>query len=441
VKTHLPATVFGILILASLLAGCSTAQQQNLVVTMEVKGTITASTAESMSEALSYCESKNAEALVLLMDTPGGMLDATETITKTMQRSKVPVVVYIHPVGAKGWSAGTFILLASHVAAMAPHTIIGSAQPVQVSPTGGAEPVKDSKIINALVKTAQESAKMHGRNETAAKLFITENLNLNDEEAYKYGVVEIRASNLDELQVLMDGRAVKTTYGEVTMRTKGATVTQFSASLRVQLMNVITNPILASTLFTIGIFALVFGLSSPGYGAEVVGAVALILGLIGIGLDINIGAALLVLLGAVLMVAEAYTPGFGILGGAGLVSIVVGSLLLVPFTPTKWMIAPSFYMFFLTVLVAVASTMGAFTLFMVYKIIKARRRKPVIGDVVGETVTAVDEITPNTPGFVRYKGEYWQARSNEPLKPGEKAEIIGKDGPVLIVKLKKQNSV
>jgi len=407
----------------------------NEVIAVNLAGTITRASAESVIEAVQAAEQTNAEAVLILLDTPGGDLDATLKIMETMDRSKIPVIAYVYPEGAKAWSAGTFILISAHVAAMAPHTIIGSSQPVRYSPAGS-EPISDPKIINALSALMVEKARMHGRNETAARLFVTENLNLNDEAALRFKVVEAAASSIDELLRLTDGRQVSTAYGIVELQTESVAISYHSQSVRGRILAAVSDPILAFLLLTIGLYAVIFGLASPGHAAEIVGAIALIIGLIGLGFDVNLSGILLLALGAILMIVEAYTPGFGIFGGAGVFCVVVGSLLLVPFQTEKWLISSEWYTFFLMVVGAVTSVLGAFTFFMVYKIVQARRRKPVIGELAGEIVEAVDEITPDKPGHVKYHGEYWTARSNATVKPGTTCRVVRKEGPVLVVEQK-----
>jgi len=151
---------------------------------------------------------------------------------------------------------------------------------------------------------------------------------------------------------------------------------------------------------------------------------------------VNVVGILLVGLGALLMVAEAYTPGFGIFGGAGVFCIVLGSIILLPIQTGRWLISTESYAFLLTLIAAIASILGTFTLFMIYKIVQARRRRPVVGGLIGEAVEVVDEITPEKPGSVKYHGEYWRARSDTMLKAGTIGLVDGKDGPTLIVKPK-----
>ncbi|WP_455277873.1 NfeD family protein [[Eubacterium] cellulosolvens] len=404
------------------------------VIVIEIGDTITAATADMVEEAVRYGEDLEAVALVIILDTPGGQLDSTFKIIDTIEGSSLPVVSFVYPKGAKAWSAGTLILISSHVAAMAPHTIIGSAQPVAYSPLGESKPIEESKVLNALSQFISERAIMHGRNETVARLFITENLNLNSEDALTLNVIDVQASDMDELLVKMDGFTVATAKGPVTLMTKGANFSEHSPSLRVNILRTISNPLLAYLLFTLGIYAFIFGLSSPGYGGEIIGIVALLTGLIGLGFDIDLGAILIIGLGAVLMIAEVYTSGFGILGGAGLFCLIIGSFLIIPFTPSRWLITPEWYSHFVSIVLAVAITLGGFTLFMVYKIIRAKRKKPFIEDVVGSEVETIEDIEDGKMGFVRFKGEYWQARADGNIKAESKALVIKKDGPRLIIK-------
>jgi len=415
------------------LAAVQASPSNSHIIVLEIKDTITAATAELVEEALES-QDVEAEAIIILLDTPGGQLDATMRIVESIERSSIPVVSFVHPRGAKAWSAGTMILIASHIAAMAPYTVIGSAQPVSYSPLEGSTPVEDDKVLNAISLFMTERARMHGRNETAARLFVEENLNLNNEEAYRLKVIEVIASDLDELIVAIDGFTVTTIDGSITLHTEESVIHEHTPSLRVRLLNAISNPLLAYLLLMVGLYGLVFGLSTPGYGGEVIGAIALLTGLIGLGFDINLGAMLLVGLGAVLMIAEAYTSGFGILGGAGLFCLTVGSLLIIPFTDSRWMIAPEWYRYFMTIAIGVVAVLGSFTLFMVYKVLQARRRKPVIKELIGVEVEAVDEIAIKKTGFVRYMGEYWKARAEERVRAGDKALVVNKDGPILIVK-------
>jgi membrane-bound serine protease (ClpP class) len=404
------------------------------VIVVEIRGLITSAAAEKVEEALKVGSDLQVEAIIIILDTPGGQLDATMRIVESIERSRIPVASFVYPIGAKAWSAGTIILVGSHIAAMAPHTIIGSAQPVSYSPLGGSEPVTDKKVLNAISTFIVERARMHNRNETAARLFVEENLNLNSEDAYRHNVIDVLASDLNDLLRLIDGRMVSTAGGRLTLKTKTASILDYSPSLRVSILTAISNPILAYLLFALGLYALIFGLATPGYGGEVIGAVALLTGLIGLGFDLNLGGLLILGLGALLMIAEAYTAGFGILGGAGIFCLILGGLLLLPYTSPKYLIAPEWYSQFTSIALGVLIVLGIFTLIMIYKILQARRRKPILGGLIGVEVEATEDIERGKTGFVRYMGEYWKARATEKIGAGDKALVIGKDGPILVIR-------
>ncbi|HLB70018.1 MAG: nodulation protein NfeD [Candidatus Methanoperedens sp.] len=398
------------------------------VMVVELKDTITSASDDIVSEALNTALIENVEALIIILDTPGGGLEETKKIIEHIDGSPVPVIGYVYPKGATAWSAGTLILLGTDVAAMTPNTIIGSAQPVEIT-SEGLRPVKEEKIINAVVALAEEKAKQHGRNATAARQFITENLNLNAEQAKEANVIEIVAPSIEDLLTQLDGMNVK---GKE-LKTSGISVTYYSPSLRLAILNLLSNPILASLLMLVGIYALVFGLTSPGYGAEIFGVISISLGLIGLGFSINIAALFLIALGISLLLFELHASTFGLIGLAGIFCVVLGSVLLVPIGYPR-LYSPQFQTTLLISLLAPAVVFGSFLAFAVYKMMEIRMKKPVMGGIIGDKAETIDELIPGATGYVRYQGEYWLARSEEKIAPKTKVIITGKDGPVLIVK-------
>ncbi len=393
---------------------------------------------ELLKEALTYAEESDSP-LILLLNTPGGSLDATFEIIKLIESSKVPVIGYVYPSGATAWSAGTYILFSTHIAAMAPHTIIGSCQPIALSFSGG-QPVNDTKTINALTAFLVERAKMHNRNETVAKLCVQENLNLDNKEAKKWGVIEFIANSIDDLKTKIDGLTVLTASGNFTIKSKDANTINWSPSIRIRVLKTLSEPMIAFFMLMVGLYLLIFGLTSPGVGGEVVGGILLLLGLIGLGMikDVNFGALLLIALGAILLLYELFTPGFGIVGGSGLVCTLIGSLLLFP---REWAISHEWITTLYLASITIPLLLGGFFIFAAYKVIKARRKPPFLKYIIkGEEAVAVDEITPEKPGFVIYRGEYWKARSDTVIKQNENVIIVGKEGPILIVKPKREKT-
>ncbi len=397
------------------------------VIVVELNDAITPASDDIVSEALENARQSDAQALVITMNTPGGGLEETKKILDHIQNSPVPVIGYVYPNGATAWSAGTIILLATDVAAMAPNTIIGSAQPVEM--TGeGIKPITEEKIVNAVVALAKEKAKQHGRNESAAGEFITSNLNLDAEKAKEAKVIEVVASSIEDLLVKVDGMTVK---GKV-LRTSGVEYKYHSPSLRLNLMGILSNPILASLFLFIGIYSLIFGLTSPGYGAEIFGVISISLGLIGLGFSINVAGLFLITFGIGLLLFELHVSTFGIIGVTGIACVALGSILLVP-TGYPNMYGSEFQTGLLISLLVPAIVFGGFLAFAIYKVMEIRRKKPVIGDIIGDTARTIDEITPEGKGFVRYQGEMWRARSEVNIGAGKKVVIKGKDGPVLLV--------
>ena len=412
-----------------LLALAGSAAGQGCVMVVALDGAITPASDDIVREAIAEAEGRGCEALVVTLDTPGGGLTETKEITGLIERASLPVIGYVYPSGATAWSAGTIILLSSDIAAMVPGTIIGSAQPVQIGPTG-MEAVNDTKVINAVVALVEEKARNNNRNTTAAREFVLSNLNLNAEDALRYGVIEHVSPSLGALLEEVDGTEAKNR----TLATRGAEVVRFEPSLRLRVLAVLSDPLLAGLLLIVGLYALIFGLSNPGVGAELVGVIVLALGLIGLGFSVNLGALFLIALGIVLLLVELNSPGFGLLGAAGLACMVIGSVLLVPIGSPEWYTPASYKRDAFVALVAPTIVIGAFFVFALYKVAEARRRPTYSAKMEAEVAEALDRIDPR--GHVMYNGEYWAAEAEEPIEAGEMVEVVGKERMVLKVRRK-----
>ena len=424
---YLILLLFLISIIFSISPASASSGQKVLV--LEISESITPVADDIVADALSTAVEGDFSLLLITLNTPGGGLDETLKIIEQIEQADVPVIGYVYPEGAKSWSAGTLILISTDIAAMAPHTIIGSAQPVEMS-AGGIEPVEDSKIVNALVALAREKARMHSRNETLAERFITENLNLNAESALDAGVIEFISPTIEDLLVQVDGEIVK---GKE-LETEDAQIEYYKPSIRLAFMNLISNPVISSILLMLGIYGVVLGISNPGVGAEIFGVIAITLGLIGTGFDVNTAAIFLVLVGVGLLALEFQAPGFGVFGIAGMICIIVGSIFLVPLSYPRFYTPADFQKTVIAAIVAPTLVIGIILMFAIYKVIEVRHRKPVIGEMIGDVAETIDQITPEVPGFVMYKGEYWKARADELIEKEEKVEIVGKNGPMLVVK-------
>ena len=409
------AMVFLILLLL-LLVGSAYAERPVLAVTLD--GAITPASDDVIRAAVQEAESGNYQAIMVILNTPGGGLAETMDIIGQIENTSLPVIGYVYPESATAWSAGTIILMSSDVAAMSPHTIIGSAQPVELSPTGGTTPINDTKTINAIVALIEEKARLHGRNTTAAKAFVLENLNLNADDAKKYGVIEYVSTDPQDLLRQVNGLKIKNT----TLETVGSQVQYFEPPVGLSLLMIISDPMLAGLLLLIGLYALIFGLSSPGLGAEAFGAIALLLGLIGLGFDVNFAALVLIALGAALILLEIHSHAFGILAAAGLICIVVGSILLVPTSYPEWYLPGQYQQSLAAAFIVPSLILGAFLAFAVYKVARIRFAPPVTDRFVGEEAMAIEKIAPK--GYVLYQGEYWMAESDEPIDSGESVVIV-----------------
>jgi len=402
--------LFFILIFSSF---CLSAQGSNVLV-VEVTGTIDQYTVEIFKESLKQARSENSEAIILLLDTPGGGLDQTFEIADIINNSEIPFVGYVYPQGSAAWSAGTFILLSCHIAAMADFTIIGSAQPVEIT-VEGSKLVTDSKRINALVSWIETRAEMRNRNKTIAAKFITENLNVNGTSALDYEVIEHTSPSIDKLLIDINGSTVITSSEEVIINTINAKQNMYSPSIGIQLMRFFSNPILTSLLFMLGIFAIIFGISSPGFGAEVFGVIVIF-----------------IIIGCLLLIIEIFaTPGFGIIGIGGAICLVIGGIFLIPNYSMDWVISMDWINQAITIIIFVAVLIAIFFIFLLYKIIEVRKKKTQMGTFIGETAKTVDMITPFKPGYVRFKGELWQATSDTTIAPNTKVIIVEKDETTL----------
>ncbi len=426
--------ILSLIIFFNLFLIYNVAAQNNNVLIIEINDAINQSTVELLKEGIDEAEYQKSQAIILLLNTPGGGLQQTFEIAGIIKDSKIPIIGYVYPSGSTAWSAGTFILISSHIAAMANNTIIGSCQPVEIT-VEGTRTINDSKTINALVEWIQERADLYGRNKTLVKEFIIENLNVNASAAQKNRVIEYVADSIEILLKKIDNNAVITSSGNITINTKNSEKIFYSPSIRILFLKFISNPILTSLLLILGIFSLIFGISSPGFGAEVFGLIAILLSLIGSGFSIPEFSIIFIILGFLLILIEIFaTPGFGVIGIGGIVCLFIGTIFLIPTYSTKeWMISMDWINNLIIILIVSAILISLFFGFLLYKIIQIRNKKKAIGVFEGEFATTTERISPNKPGYVRFKGELWKAKSNTYIEPQTKVVVIKKDELYLIV--------
>lgn len=406
---------------------------QPVVYSIMVDDTVTEGTARHIQRGIYLAERDQAEAVLIILNTPGGLVSATLDILQAMSASKVPVITYVSPQGAIAASAGTFILINGHISAMSPATTCGAAMPVTMSSPGGSPQTADQKTINFLAGHMKSIAVERGRPADLAEKFVTENLTMNNSEALAAGIVDINAEGQAELLQQVDGMTVKTGAGERRLATAGAVVTGLPLNVNEQLIHLVSNPSFAMILLLAGIYGLVIGFYSPGFFLpEIAGSIGILLGLAGMGLfSGNLAAVFLILLGAGLLAAEFFTPTYGVLGVGGLVSIVLGIL----FFPVEPLMPPGWFSAF-RLLVLGVGVAGAFLLsIIIMGVSRIRRHKPVHGEDEFQNTPAYTVTELNPGGMIRIKGEIWQAisKNGHTIREGEKVKVLERRGMTLFV--------
>ena len=406
----------------------SQSEAEKRVLWVELNEPITAASAETVAAAVQETSTGRYNAVLISLDTFGGSADSTFKIIDSIQSSSVPVIGFVYPAGKHALSAGTIILLASDYAAMAPYSTIGSSQPVI-----GTEPTNETKFVNAIAEKLVALAELHGRNSTQAARFVTHNDNLTPDKALKSHVIEAIAESPEELLAKADGVKVRMLKGEVVLDTLDAQLVKYEPSVRVNLLKILSDPIISTMFLSIGILALVLGLSSPGFGAEVLGAALLILGLIGQGFDVNWAALALMGIGAGLLVFELHVHGFGIIGIGGVIILGVGMALLIVQPVTPMLVPTSRTTEIITTLSLLLTPFVGLFGFLMFKAYKATRIKRVFAKYPAGKGRAVDDISPDKEGYVVIGGEYWKAKSSTHIKAGSTVKAVGGESGIISV--------
>ena len=398
---------------------------------LEVKGVINPLSARYLARELGAA--RDAALFVVELDTPGGLDSSMRAMTQAILGSPTPVVVYVAPEGARAASAGMFLTVAAHVAAMAPGTNIGAAHPVALGGDGDA--VRAGKLVNDAAAFARALAEARGRNAAWVERAVRESDSITAEEAVRLGVVDLVAGDLAALLRALDGRRVTTAAGEITLRTEGARVRRSPMGLEERVLHAIADPDVAYLLFTLGLLGLAVELYSPGLLLPgILGAIALILAFVAFGnLPVNWAGVLLIALAVGLFVLELATEGFGVLAAGALVAFVLGSLLLYrplrPTSPATPDLQVSRWLVF-----GLAAALAAFFALVLRAAIRARRLAVATGveALVGRAGVALSELDP--AGLVGLAGERWTAQAARgPIHAGEAITVIGVEGVTLRV--------
>ena len=414
---------------------------------MEVRGVIGPAASDYVKRGLEKAAEQRAELVIIQMDTPGGLDTSMREIIQDILASTVPVATYVAPAGARAASAGTYILYASHVAAMSPGTNLGAATPVQIAapgmPGGGQDKngsgtdkresgVSDDamkhKIINDAVAYIRGLAQLRGRNEEWAEKAVREAASLAAEDALREGVVDYVAAGAANLLTQLDGKQVNVLGQERVLHTTGLMIQRFEPDWRTKLLAVITDPNIAYILMLVGIYGLIYEFANPGMILPgVAGTICLLLALFAFQvLPINYAGLGLMLLGIAFMVGEAFMPSFGAMGIGGLIAFVIGSVMLLdtgaPGFGISWPLIGAF-----------ALINAGFFIFVIGMAIKARQRPVVSGHE--QMVGSVGEVLENfeNHGRIRVHSEIWEANTKVPLARGQMVRVIGLEGLKLTV--------
>jgi membrane-bound serine protease (ClpP class) len=422
-------TLIVILIFFSVLAGAEGKNPVFNVITVD--GVISSPTAKYIAASIDDAQKDKAEGLIILLDTPGGMDTAMRDIAKSILNAPLPVIVFVYPPGARAASAGVIITEAAHIAAMAPGTNIGAAHPVSIG-IGGSTEDKDKtmsiKIENDAAAYARSIAAIRGRSEEWVEKAVRKSESITAAEALKLKVIDYVAPDIEKLLAAIDQKEVNLASGKKKISTKNAVINNKKMGTRQGILSAISDPNIAYILLLIGLAGLYFELSTPGAILPgVIGGISLLLAFFGLStLPVNYTGILMIIFGVILFIAEIKVMSHGILTVGGVISLIMGSLLLFDTKDPALRIS-------LQVLVPAILVASCFFIAVIWLAVKAQMRKHFTGAeaMVGEETEALTDIADEGKVFTR--GEYWNAKSEKPIKKGARVRVVKVEGLSLIV--------
>jgi membrane-bound serine protease (ClpP class) len=423
--------IISILSLVLLASGvCGLAAEKKPVFNMiSVDGVITSPTAKYIANNIDDAHKEGAEGLIILLDTPGGMDTAMREIAKSILNAPLPVIVFVYPPGARAASAGVIITTAAHIAAMAPGTNIGAAHPVSIGLGGGGmDKTMSKKVENDAAAYVRSIAKSKGRSEEWVEKAVRKSESITAEEALKLNVIDFVVPDVDTLLKAIGQKEIKLAGGKKKISTKDAVINNKKMGTRQGILAAISDPNISYLLLLIGLAGLYFELSTPGAILPgVIGGISLLLAFFGLStLPVNYSGILLIIFGVILFIAEIKVMSNGILTVGGVISLIMGSLLLFDTTDPALRIS-------LQVMIPAVIVASAFFIVVIWLALKAQLRRNYSGAeaMIDAEAQAVTDIA--NEGEVFYKGEYWKATSNNPIKKGAKVKILKIDGLSLSV--------
>ncbi len=404
------------------------------VTVADYQGIISPVAAEYMTRVIKESEARGDHLVVFTLDTPGGLDQSMRIIVKKILNSSVPICVFVYPSGARAASAGVFITMAAHIAAMAPGTNIGAAHPVSIQ--GKMDSTMVEKVTNDAVAYIKSIARKRGRNEKWAEEAVRKSVSLTAEEALKENVIDLVATGIDDLLKKIDGREVEVQGRKITLETANADIFYVHMGFRERLLAILSNPNVSYILMILGFYGLFFELSHPGSILPgVIGAISLILAFYSFqALPVNYAGVFLILLAMIFFLAEVKVQSHGLLAVGGVISLILGSLML-------FNTSASFLRVNYTTIGVVVGLTLLFFLFVIAKGIQALRKRTVTGieGMVGLKGVAKTSISPEKPGTVLVHGELWTAKSDEEIKRGDEVIVYKTENfTVFVKKLKRE---